>query len=109
MDQYQSFEVTVPGNKYNIVSNIAIRRLSTSQNFVTTIAGKYCLLKNIAKTSEPSFKNCYTDGNGTIAGLSRVSLEDVSSQMSVGNKLYFTDYVMVSLALLLTRLRLMAS
>jgi len=77
--------------------NYAIRRYDSSKNFVSTIAGKYCV-----NTFEPGATGadvpsapCLSDGNGTVAGITKNIKVTVSSYLAagaLGDKLLFTDY-----------------
>jgi hypothetical protein len=94
MDQWASTQKIV-GSRYSQSFNYAIRRVSTSSFYVTTMAGKYCNVYNIANTDRKPSASCYSDGNGTVAGISKTKSETISSYLAVGktgDKLFFTDY-----------------
>jgi len=94
MDSWDSF-IPVTSSTSNIYFNYAIRRVSVVNNYVTTMAGKYCkFLKASNNLANPS-SVCYSDGNSTSAGISKVKALTVSSYLAVGakgDKFYFTDY-----------------
>jgi hypothetical protein len=94
MDQWASPKI-LSGSRYSQSFNYAIRRVSISTSYVTTIAGKYCFVSGIANTDSKPSAACYSDGNGTTAGICKTKSETISSYIAVGkygDKLFFTDY-----------------
>jgi hypothetical protein len=91
MDHWESVTKSSSSTS-NMHFNYAIRRVSTKNNFVTTMAGKYCTYMHASNTLTNPSAVCYSDGNGTLAGLSKVKRLSVSSYMAVGqqgDKFYF--------------------
>jgi hypothetical protein len=94
MDSWDSIS-RLSSSTSNMYFNYAIRRVSTSLGRVTTMAGKYCSYLGASNSLSNPSEICYSDGNGTAAGLSKVKSMSVSSYLAVGSlgdKLYFTDY-----------------
>jgi hypothetical protein len=94
MDSWDS-AVQLTSSISNMFFNYAVRKVSTQSNHVTTLAGKYCTYLRASTTDTDPSAVCYSDGNSTTAGLSKVKALSVSSFLAVGymgDKLFFTDY-----------------
>jgi len=93
MDQWQSGSSKVRLT-YSQGFNSAIRRVSTTHSFVTTLAGRYCFVSGFSAANPKPSAICYSDGNSTSAGLSKWRSQSISSFIQVsklGDKLFFTD------------------
>jgi hypothetical protein len=89
MDQWMA------GSKPLMYFNYAIRRASLSAGVVTTVAGKFCVNSHATVAYPDPSTICYSDGNSTQAGISKVQSYSVSAYLAVGSqgdKFYFTDY-----------------
>jgi hypothetical protein len=89
MDQWMS------GSKPLMYFNYAIRRVSLSAGAVSTVAGKFCINTRASIRAPDPSSICYSDGNSTQAGISKVQAYTVSAYLAVGSrgdKFYFTDY-----------------